>query len=112
MKVYWVKPNSYFVRVSDGRQLEFVERTAPLAIVADVIGDEMQAKNYLRFTWRWYVFDGWANLKHDCGVTEDQVREIIAQIDGSVTENEKIAQRVDRERPTIANDMGVYKKQI
>ena len=45
MKVYSIKPNSYFVRVSDGRVLEFVDRTAPEVVVADVLGDEALAKN-------------------------------------------------------------------
>ena len=112
MKVYSIKPNSYFVRVSDGRVLEFVDRTAPEVVVADVLGDEALAKKYLRFKWRWPMFTGWADPRtSDKAITENEVKEVIAAIDRASAENAAVAARADRERPDFVNDAGVHKKE-
>ena len=110
MKVYSVKPNSSLVRVSDGRTLEFFNRTAPLVIVSDVTGGEDEAKKYLRYSWYWGMFDGWADLKNDRAVTESQVTETIDRIKGAESAAKEIAARQPREFPEIINDTGVHKK--
>ena len=112
MKVYSIKPNSYFVRVSDGRVLEFVDRTAPEVVVADVLGDEGLAKKYLRFKWRWPMLTGWADPQTATRPSpRTKSKEVIAAIDRASAENAAVAARADRERPDFVNDAGVHKKE-
>lgn len=104
MKVYSVKPGTNSIRVSDGRALPFSGDGAPLAIVTDVIGDKMLAAKYLRFRWRWPIFDSWKEITVDKAVTENEIKAVIAEIDRSNAENAPLIARQQREKPLFVSD--------
>jgi len=116
-KVYTVKPGSQEVRVSDGRvimsrepiawgeKLKSVE-TANLAriILVDVLGEELSMRAIAltqRFKWR-TVMNWNKDMPH--GITEDEVRGVISEIEKTENENRPFVQKMQREMPQYVTD--------
>lgn len=114
MKIYSVKPNSLFIRVSDGRTLvgdggDIAWGDSSVgafylmkAILKDVLGDATRATNLAqRAKWRTVV--NWpADTPH--AITENEVHAVVDDIERVAKENAPMVERAMREKPMFVSD--------
>lgn len=105
-RVYTIKPGSDLIKVSDGRTLQFKDHTAPTVVLTDILGDEELAKKYLRFRWRWPMFDGWAVITVPHGVTETLIRQVIDEIEKTRAETRGVIAKMSSEKPQAGHVEG------
>ena len=109
MKVYSVKPNSLFIRVSDGRTLVgdggdiawgdssvgafYLAR----AILRDVLGDANRAAMLAQRV-KWRTFKHWPK-ESPHAITEDEIRAVVDDIEATAREHAPMIAKQQREQP-------------